>query len=155
MNIRKYKPILGQGKVNVLVSDGSISVDNSLNLSTVDAFYTFACEHLHMNVQAEEYVYVIAMDSKNRPIGISEVGHGTVNACFVSVRSVMIRLLLMGSVKFMLLHNHPSGDPKISRDDKEITQKLKKAGELMDIELVDHLVIGADSYVSFAELEDW
>lgn len=152
MNIRKYKPILGEGKVNVLVSDGSISVGRPLKLSNVEELFGFACAYLHMNIQAEEFVYVIGMDSKLHPIGISEVGHGTVDACLVSVRSVMIRLLLMGAVRFALLHNHPSGDPFPSKEDRDLTDRLKEAGDLIGIDMIEHLVIGSDCYTSFSEM---
>ena len=77
-----------------------------------------------------------------------EISIGTVNASLASPREVMIEILRYEAVRFIVLHNHPSGDPTPSTADILLTGRLKKAGELLDVELLDHIVIGAESYVS-------
>ena len=76
---------------------------------------------------------------------------GTVNASLLSTRDVFMEALKCRASNIMLLHNHPSGDPRPSRQDIIITQKMKEAGELMDIPLIDHIILGDGTYTSFKE----
>ena len=77
-------------------------------------------------------------------LGIFEVGHGTVNACLLHTREIMIRNVLCGASAFIVVHNHPSGELSVSKDDISTTEQLKKAGELMEIPLLDHIIIGRE-----------
>ena len=76
---------------------------------------------------------------------------GTVNASIVSPREIYLEALRFHAVGIILLHNHPSGDPTPSEADRRITRKIKEAGRLLDIPLLDHIVIGDKKYVSFHE----
>ena len=80
---------------------------------------------------AEEYVCLLALDTKCRVLGIFEVGHGTVNACLLHTREIMIKNLLCAASAFIVIHNHPSGELSVSRDDVSTTKKLYEAGELI------------------------
>ena len=100
------------------------------------------------NNLAEEYVWIIGVNTKGRPIGVFEVSHGTVNMSMLNPREVFIRLLLCGAASFMIVHNHPSGDPTPSSEDIKATKKLIQAGVLVGIELRDHIIIG-ERYYSF------
>ena len=90
----------------------------------------------------EEYVYVIGCNIQLNPIAVFPVAHGGLDGCVVDTRSVFSRLLLCGAACFFLVHNHPSGHPQPSEEDKAITKKLKTAGKLLDIRLVDHIILG-------------
>lgn len=97
----------------------------------------------------------LSLDTKCKVLGIFEVGHGTVNACLLHTREIMIRNVLCGASAFIVAHNHPSGELSISRDDVSTTKKLYEAGELMGIHLLDHIIIGREdeqeAYYSMAE----
>lgn len=87
---------------------------------------------------------VIGLDTKNKPTVISIVAMGTLNQSTVSTREVFKPLLLSNSIRFIVVHNHPSGNTNPSKNDLKITQKLKKAGEMMEIVLLDSIIYGDD-----------
>lgn len=91
-----------------------------------------------------EMMLVIGLDTKNKPTVISIVAMGTLNQSTVSTREVFKPLLLSNSIRFIVVHNHPSGNTNPSKNDLKITQKLKKAGEMMEIVLLDSIIYGDD-----------
>jgi len=103
-----------------------------------------------------EVFLVIHLNGKNRVIGISEVSRGSVTAALVHPREVLRPAILNGACAVVLAHNHPSSEPLPSAEDKAITARLRQAGELIGIKVLDHVVIGArGSYTSFVESEQW
>lgn len=101
----------------------------------------------------EEHIYAIALNTKNQITGIFEVGKGTVNCSLISAREILIRMLLAGAVSFILCHNHPSGDTNPSQEDIQITESIGKAGSLIGVSLLDHLIIGEKNYTSLREIQ--
>ena len=91
------------------------------------------------------------LDSKNRMIGERTVSLGTVNAALLSPRELFLDALRCRAVSVILIHNHPSGDPTPSEEDLLITEKIRMGGELLDIHLLDHIVIGDRCYYSLRE----
>lgn len=106
-------------------------------------------EVFSLDSRSEEYVYVLALDTKCNLLGIFEVSHGTVSQSMISNREIFIRLLLCGASCFIMVHNHPSGDPIPSTEDFLVTEKVKQAADLMSIKLMDHIIIGYESHYSF------
>ncbi len=94
---------------------------------------------------------VMMLDSKNRMLDIETVSMGTLTASLVHPREVFRAAIARNSASLIVAHNHPSGDPTPSREDMAVTARLLEAGRLIGIEVIDHIVIGADSYVSFKE----
>lgn len=103
---------------------------------------------LHMDELAEEHCYMIALNSSCKVLGVFFVSKGTVNASLVSSREVFLRAMLIGAVQIILCHNHPSGNITPSDSDIKLTKQMKEAGELLNILLVDHIIIGKDNYLS-------
>ncbi len=101
--------------------------------------------------QEKEMILLLLLDNKLNLIEEYMISVGTVRASLLSSREVFIEALKCRASFLMLLHNHPSGDPAPSKQDILITQKIKEAGELMDIPLMDHIVIGDGRYISFKE----
>ena len=99
----------------------------------------------------KEYVYLLLFDSKHRLIKEITLSEGTVNQSLVSSRDVYIEALKYKAVYIVLLHNHPSGDATPSKNDIELTKKIKEIGLLHGIPLIDHIVIGDNNYYSFYE----
>jgi DNA repair protein RadC len=89
-----------------------------------------------------EQVIVCCLDTTHRPIGISLVSVGTLNESLVHPREVFKPAILLNASAIILAHNHPSGDPTPSTEDRRITERLTKAGTLLGITLLDHLVYG-------------
>lgn len=103
-----------------------------------------------MRHRKQEYMKLLMLNSKSRFIGETDVSKGTINMSVVSPRELFIEALQKNAVYIILLHNHPSGDPSPSRDDILVTRRVKEAGELIGIELLDHIIIGDNCYVSLA-----
>jgi len=104
-----------------------------------------------MRHEEREKVILLCLDNKAQLISRSVLSVGTANASLLSPREVFQYALRVHAVHIMVLHNHPSGDPLPSREDMEITRRLTKTGELMEIPLVDHIIIGDNKYTSFKE----
>jgi DNA repair protein RadC len=99
-----------------------------------------------------EHFVILMLDQKNQVIGINTVSIGSLTASVVHPREVYKPLILSNAAAVILGHNHPSGDPQPSKEDRAITQRLKEAGALLGINVLDHLVIGAEGqYFSFAD----
>ena len=150
MRVIKYKVMLDDCRKNVLVKETSTNYQekqlNSPN-KIVDMF-----NHIfNVSKLAEEYAWVLAMDSKNHCIGVFELSHGTVDISLVSPREIFVRLCLIGSVSFVLVHNHPSGDITPSKEDELVTDRVHAAGLMMGINMLDHMIIGDGCYYSFNE----
>ncbi len=101
----------------------------------------------------KEHMLLVMLDSKCRLIHDSVLSIGTVNASLVTPREVFAEALKFGAVSVVLLHNHPSGDATPSRNDVAVTQRILEAGNVLGIPLVDHLIIGDNTYTSLREKE--
>ncbi|WP_232319647.1 RadC family protein [Sporosarcina ureae] len=98
-----------------------------------------------------EYFVIICLNVKNQPTAISVCHIGNLNSCIVSPREIMKTAILSNAASIILLHNHPSGHPKPSQEDIDVTRRLKDAGSIIGIDVLDHLVIGDESFVSLKE----
>lgn len=98
-----------------------------------------------------EKTVLLLLDGKGKLIHERILSIGTVNAAPVSPREVFLQALRYQAVYFMLLHNHPSGDVKPSREDAGITQRLAELGEMMQLTLMDHIIVGGQNYFSFRQ----
>ncbi len=98
-----------------------------------------------------EQLLVSMFDVKCRLLGDSVIATGSVRAVLGSPRDIFLQVLEKKAVAFILLHNHPSGDPSPSREDIELTRRVNECAGLMDVELSDHIIIGDMRYYSFRE----
>jgi DNA repair protein RadC len=94
---------------------------------------------------------VIMLDTKNQVIGINTVAIGVLASCPVHPREVFKPAILANAAGIVLVHNHPSGDPYPSQDDLLLTNQLKEAGEVLGIQVVDHVILGYANYASLKE----
>ena len=101
--------------------------------------------------ETKEHFVTLHLDSKNRLACMDVVSTGSLNASIVHPREVFKTALLSNAAALILIHNHPSGDPTPSREDLELTGRLKEAGELLGLRVLDHIIIGEDCYVSLAD----
>ncbi len=114
--------------------------------ASVAAYYMERLRHLET-----EHIYLILTDTKNRFIKEILLSKGTVNMSLLSVREIFIEALRYQAVHILLLHNHPSGDTSPSRKDIEITQQILNASRLLNIPLLDHIIIGDNTFTSLKE----
>lgn len=98
-----------------------------------------------------EYFVVMCLDIKNQPTNISVVHIGSLNASIVHPREVLKTAILSNAASIICCHPHPSGDPTPSQEDIEVTNRLVEASLIVGVEMLDHIVLGDDSYVSMKE----
>lgn len=97
----------------------------------------------------KEHFYIIVLNSRNH--SIAEVSVGSLDASVVHPREVFAEAIKNKAASVIFVHNHPSGDPEPSEDDLETTKQLTKAGKILGIEVVDHIIITKNSYFSFRD----
>lgn len=99
-----------------------------------------------------EHVIVVGCDAGGRATYIDEVGRGSAGYCPGAIPEIFKAAIISNATNIFIFHNHPGGDPSPSRVDREFTRKVREAGELLDIEMTDHIIIGRDgAYYSFME----
>ncbi len=105
----------------------------------------------YLSRETKEHFLALHLDSKNRLSCLELVSVGSMSSAVVHPREVFKSALLSSAAALIFVHNHPSGDPSPSNEDREITRRLKECGELLGIRVLDHLVLGSDGYYSFAD----
>jgi DNA repair protein RadC len=98
-----------------------------------------------------EHFVVVCLDTKNNPTCINTCHIGSLNASIVSIREVFKTAIVANSASIICFHNHPSGHPEPSREDIEVTKRLVDAGKIIGIDVLDHIILGDDSFVSLKE----
>ena len=114
--------------------------------STIADYYMEEMRH-----QKQEHIKLLMLNSKSKLLGEKNISKGTVNAALISPRELFIEALEKQAVAIILIHNHPSGDTTPSENDMLLTKRVQEAGRLIGIELLDHIIIGDNCYMSFAE----
>ena len=102
---------------------------------------------------AKEQFVVILLNNKNKVIGTEVVSEGSLSSSVVHPREVFAPAILHHAAAIMVAHNHPSGDPKPSIEDEEVTRQLLRSGKVLGIPMIDHVIIGDGNYYSFLENE--
>lgn len=108
----------------------------------------------HLRYETKENFYVLILNTGNRVINVSKISQGSVNAAIVNPANIFKEVLKYEtSNSIVLVHNHPSGDPTPSMDDVNLTARIIRAGKLLNIEVIDHIIIGDGIYTSFRKEE--
>jgi DNA repair protein RadC len=129
------------------VSRQKISDDNPEQYSSSEKVYALLKEEV--SAYDREHMQALYLDSKNKLLGIETISIGTVNAAAVFPRDIIRGALLMNATAIIVTHNHPSGDPMPSSEDRTITNDISKAAELLNLKLLDHVIFGDNAYYSF------
>ena len=130
----------------LLVKEKSFEYNKKIT-STLDVI-SFIREVLEIQNESQEVVYVLTLNTKNEIISFLEIARGGLNMCNLSIPQLFKSILLSNSNKFILIHNHPSGDPAPSKNDIDITKDILKASKILKVDFLDHLVIGDSKYQS-------
>ena len=101
--------------------------------------------------EEREVFMVLGLDVRNRIRLVHRAAVGSVSRLALTARDVFTPLVREGAVRAIVVHNHPSGDPSPSTEDEDLTRRLVEAGKLLGIELLDHVVVAADGYVSLRD----
>ena len=101
-----------------------------------------------MRFEKQEILKVAILDNRNHLLKIKDIAIGSGNFVVTTIKSVLNEAVKVEAAKIILIHNHPSGDPTPSNADIEFTKKVEKASEILGIQLLDHIVIGKNNYIS-------
>jgi len=131
-----------------LVREGSYGANHNITRSAEDVHALMSAEFAEVAVES---VKMLALDTKNKVIGVFDVSSGSLSASIVHPRDIFQRAILSKAASVIIVHNHPSGDPAPSPEDVALTTRLAEAGKIFDIPVLDHIVIGEGQYTSLKE----
>ena len=126
----------------------SMMIENK-NISCPNDIYKVVKEYL--SGVDREHLVLVTLDTKNNITSISTVSIGSLNQSIVHPREVFKQAILSNASSIILAHNHPTGDSSPSKEDINITNRIKECGKILGIDLLDHLILGDDNYVSLRE----
>lgn len=158
-SINRFKEIKGLGKAKISQIKAAIEIgrrlteeeikEKKVKITSPSEVVKFIMPRLRD--LKKEVFKVIHLDSKNRVVNVIEIEEGTVNQANPIIREIFYKAIENFIPSIICVHNHPSGDPFPSKEDIEFTKKLLKAGEILEIKVLDHIIIGDNKYYSFAE----
>ncbi len=120
--------------------------------SSLDAYYALIPFYPIDTLYLQEHFLVAYLNRLNRVLGVLHLSSGGITGTVADVRLIFGTALKCAAAGIIISHNHPSGNLKASQRDKEITQKIRDAGDMLDIKLLDHIIVGHDGqYLSFSD----
>lgn len=155
IKVNKYCTLLNEKREEYLVSNGYTRVEEEkTETNRPDLLAEFINKAYMANLQPVEKVWLVCMNDKMKPIGSFELSIGDIHQSIVDVRGIFKAALMCGAVKIALAHNHPSGDPNPSKEDRVVTKRLVQAGMILGIPFLDHIIIGeGDKWYSLHQSE--
>lgn len=157
-DVRELTRIPGIGPAKAAVILAALELGRRLAEAESQPFQTIHCPEdgamlvmPRLRYETHEHFLVMLLNSKGKVTGIEPVSEGSLNASVVHPREAFAPALLHHAAAILAVHNHPSGDPTPSLEDRELTKTLWETGKVMGIPLVDHLIIGDGIYYSFKE----
>lgn len=139
-------------EIKLIKEKTSVYYDGRKSINNPVVLYEIGKQILNEYIEEDREAFAaILLDTKLKPIGNYIVSTGTLTQSLVHPREVFKKAIVASANKIMLLHDHPSGDPNPSSEDELITKRLVEVGKIVGIEVLDHLIVGSDSYYSFKE----
>lgn len=136
-------------RVQAAIGDSNVKE----KINSTEAAKAYCARHfarLAHDADHEEF-HVVTLDTKLQPIKRHQITVGTLDASLVHPREVFRAAIRDAAASILLVHNHPSGDPTPSRQDHEVTSRLKRSGEILGIQVIDHIIVAGDRAVSIVE----
>lgn len=125
---------------------------NKVKITNSKTAYDLVLSHWSdSTIEYQEEVKLLLLNRANIVLGIHELSKGGTTGCIVDIKMVLAIALKCNAHGIIVIHNHPSGNLKPSEADKSLTSKLKKACEIVDVNMLDHLIISKDEYYSFSD----
>ena len=139
-------------RIELVRESGASDVPGEILSDSVGVARVLASEFERLD---REKFIVLLLDAKHRVIGVNTVSIGSLTASIVHPREVFKPAIAGNSAVVILAHNHPSGDPAPSLEDVELTKRLREAGELLGIRVLDHVILGDGTHYSFVDAGAW
>lgn len=143
MRITQYKTVLTEERKVKLEKEKSKNcpmIDSTIN--SPDKVLSVARDFLRMHEDSEEHAYMLCLNTKLVLTSVFQISHGTVNGAMMGAREIFKKALLANAVNIIVMHNHPSGDCNPSIEDIKVTERLVKAGDIVGVSVMDHVIIG-------------
>ena len=135
----------------VFVKEKGAMYDVPKKIDSPEKAYNAIKTITNIQEEAQEVFGILILNTKNKIVAAHEVSRGTLNTSMVHPREVFKPAVLHNAAAIICFHNHPSGDPEPSREDVLLTKQLAEAGGIMGIEVLDHVIVCEDRYVSLKE----
>jgi len=147
--INVFNTRFDKDRLIMLVKEASFDYGNRCVVDSPSTAAAIIVDLFDADKLPEERLWLLALDGGRKISGAFEVSHGTLTSSLVHPREVFSRAILCGAASIILAHNHPSGMLDISEQDREVTKRIRQAGELLGIRLDDHIIVAAGGdYVS-------
>ncbi len=150
-----YCQIMAGIEIGRRIAEAAAAATPTIKINSTQAAIQYCQRHfsrLAQDAKQEEF-HIVTLDTKLQPIQSHRITIGTLDASLVHPREVFKAAIRDSSSSILLVHNHPSGDATPSRQDHEVTRRLKQAGDILGITVVDHIIVARDAAVSLAEWE--
>ena len=144
VRLRVIRPVFEEFAIN----DETEKYFNSKSITNSRDIYELFS---YLSRETKEHFISIHLDTKNRIICVDTISVGSLTSSIVHPREVFKSVLLSSAASIAIVHNHPSGTPEPSKDDINITKRLKEAGDFLGIPVIDHIIIGNGCYISLIE----
>ena len=151
MNINVYGMRMNEDKTSYLIKEAAYEYEGSGSVTDAEDIVTMLNAVFDLKSRAEEHLFMIALSTTQEIKGVFEISHGDIFRSPISSREIFSRALLIWACAIILAHNHTSGHNEPSQADIDRTKKILIAGEIMGIQLLDHIIIG-DEYTSMLNL---
>ncbi len=157
MTLEELEKVPGVGLAKAITLKAAVELGRRLATATVSRSLVRSPQDVTGLVMEEmryldrEQFRIVLLDAKNHVLGVRVVSVGSLSSSIVHPREIFKEAIARSSAAIILVHNHPSGDPTPSQEDVEVTRRLEEAGRLLGIEVLDHIVVGDNRYVSFRE----
>lgn len=157
MIVKTYEMLVNENRLPYLAAVGETEVMDGDCLTTPEAIHQMIVASFRADELPEEHCWLVVFDCRLHVIGLFELSHGTENQSILSPVPVLQRAFLCGASRIAIVHNHPSGDVIPSRDDREVTRRIKAAAELCGVLFLDHVIVAGahkNRWYSFHESEE-
>lgn len=154
MRLKLYSLELDSDGKSILVENWAKYYTDESDLSSPEKIMRTMNDVFRLGFKAEEFAYLITTTTKCKPTAVFLVSKGTVDLTLLSMRDIFVRVLLCGAKTFIVVHNHPSGDPTPSSLDYRMTRRIYDCAQLLELSFVDHVIVTDNSYYSFSDNSD-
>ncbi|MCH2177562.1 MAG: DNA repair protein RadC [Mariniblastus sp.] len=151
-----YCQIMAGIELGRRIAELSLAPDERVKICSADDAIQFCERHFRRLIVEgfKEEFHIVTLDTRNQIINTHQISIGTLDASLVHPREVFKPAIKDSAMSLLLVHNHPSGDPSPSREDFQVTDRLKMAGQHLGIEVLDHIVLGAFHSISISQFQD-
>lgn len=157
-DVNSFCQIKGIGQTKAVTIVAALELGRRVSMSEISNLSMIKTPHEAAKIfvpllrsEKKEQLYVMLLNIKNKLLGVERISLGTLNSTLAEPRDVFALAMSKNAAALILAHNHPSGDPTPSADDKSTTERMIEAGDVLGIKVLDHIIVGAGRYYTFKD----